>query len=240
MPIFSKLYFRMLIDKFNMSVKIKRSSEDRGGKIMRTKTLLLALAICAVSASAFAKKTPKDDFKVVYDEVADITMITHVNMGLKDKGNYNLQSYASTLSECENIRMCIADKSLCMFADYQHNTDWLYMESIVFLDGNGGRLEINNGSRQDKVKHVVEKNAISQAFTKGLIGEDLTNETVVRESYMAILNVESADRLFDILQAEKPTVSFVGKNGRTGKLVIKPKVKDAMLATIEKWRSMGE
>lgn len=210
---------------------------------MKTKFVLVVCALCALSVSAFAKKTPKkssseNDFKVVYDDVADITMITHVNMELNNKGNYNLQSYASTLSECENIRMCIADKSLCMFADYQHNTDWLYMESLVFLDGQGGRLEINDGSRRDKVEHTVEKNAINSVFTKGLIGEDLTNETVVRESYMAILDGETAGKLSDILQAEKPTVSFVGKNGRTDKLVIKPKVKSAMIATIEKWRSL--
>lgn len=209
---------------------------------MKNKFVLAVCVICALSFSAFAKRnakrTPKDDFKVVYDDVADITTITHVDMKLKARGDYNLQSRASTLSECENIRMCIADKSLCMFADYQHNTDWIYMESIVFLDGQGGRLVINNGSRRDKVEHTVEKNAINSVFTKGLVGEDLTNETVVRESYMAILDSETADKLSDILQAEKPTVSFVGKNGRTDKLVMKPKVKAAMIATIEKWRSL--
>lgn len=212
---------------------------------MKTKFVLFVCALCVLSVSAFAKKSSKkavdeDGFKTVYDDVADITMITHVNMELKDKGNYNLQSLANSLSECENIRMCIAEKVLTVFADYRHNTDWLYMESIVFLDGKGGRLEINNGSRRDKVEHVIEKNAISSTFTKGFLGEDLTNETVVRESYMAILDGETAGKLSDILQAEKPTVTFVGKNGRTDKLIIKPKVKSAMIATIEKWRSLQE
>lgn len=210
---------------------------------MKVKFLILVVALYAVSVSAFAKKSSKksvdeDGFKTVYDDVADITMITHVNMELKSKGNYNLQSLSSSLSECENIRMCIAEKVLTIFADYQHNTDWLYMESLVFLDGKGDRLEISNGSRRDKVEHVIEKNAINSVFTKGLIGEDLTNETVVRESYMAILDNKSADKLSEILRSEKPTVSFVGKNGRTDKLVIKPKVKAAMIATIEKWRSL--
>lgn len=212
---------------------------------MNAKFLILVVALYAVSVSAFAKKSSKksvdeDGFKTVYDDVADITMITHVNMELKSKGNYNLQSLSSSLSECENIRMCIAEKVLTIFADYQHNTDWLYMESLVFLDGKGGRLEISNGSRRDKVEHVIEKNAISSTFTKGFLGEDLTNETVVCESYMAILDGETADKLSDILHAEKPTVSFVGKNGRTDKLVIKPRVKAAMIATIEKWRTLKE
>ena len=46
------------------------------------------------------------------------------------------------------------------------------------------RLEISNGSRRDKVEHVIEKNAINSVFTKGLIGEYITNETVMRESYV--------------------------------------------------------
>lgn len=190
---------------------------------MNVKFLILAVAIYAVSISAFAKKSQKGassekDFKVVYDDVADVTRITHVDMELKDLGQpYNLKDM--TLNERENIRLCIADKFLVMYADYQHNTDWLFIESVVFLDGKGGRLKIDNGKLRKEVKNIL-------------------NQSVVRERYMAILESSAANQLHDILQTDKPTVSFVGSQYRTDKLVIKPKVKAAMVATIEKWRSL--
>lgn len=180
---------------------------------MKIKFTLVACALCALSVSAFAKKPPKDDFKVVYDDVADITMITHVDMELKSF--YNLKDNVS--GERENVRLFVSNGWLAMVADYQNN-EWLFTKSVVFLDGNGGRIKIDDGERKEEVKNF--------------------NTVFIRERYMAILDSESADKLYDILQAEKPTVVFVGKNGRTDKFVIKPKVKAAMIATIEKWRSI--
>lgn len=84
-----------------------------------------------------------------------------------------------------------------MVADYQNN-EWLFTKSVVFLDGNGGRIKIDDGERKEEVKNF--------------------NAVFIRERYMAILDSESADKLYDILQAEKPTVVFVGKNGRTDSL----------------------
>lgn len=187
----------------------------RGMNEMKIKFILVVCALYAVSVSAFAKKTPKDDFKVVYDDVSDSTRITHVNMELKSL--YNLKDNIS--GERENIRLFISNGWLAMSADYQNN-EWLFINSVVFLDGNGGRLKINNGNRKEDVKNF--------------------NTVFVRERYIAILEDVAAKQLYDILQAGKPTVTFVGSNYRTDKLDIKPKVKAAMIATIEKWRSLQE
>lgn len=190
---------------------------------MKLKLFLAVCVLCALSVSAFAKKSQKKssserDFKVVYDDVSDVTRITHVDMELKELGQpYNLRDM--TLNERENIRLCITDKLLVMYADYQHNTDWLFIESVVFLDGKGGRLKIDNGKLRKEVKNIL-------------------NQSVIRERYMKILDGTAASQLYDILQADKPTVSFVGSQYHTDKLVIKPKVKAAMLATIEYWRGL--
>lgn len=186
---------------------------------MKAKIIVAVCVALALSASAFAKRTQKDDFKVEYDDITDITTITHVDMESPFQGfqvfpDCNLKN---TLAQHENIRLAIAEKVLTMIADYEFSS-WLFIEYVVFLDGNGGRLEVNNGSRNDRI---------------------ITSQTV-RESYMAILDGETAGKLSDILKTEKPTVTFVGKNGRTDKLVIKPRVKAAMIATIEKWRTLKE
>lgn len=71
---------------------------------MKIKFTLVACALCALSVSAFAKKPLKDDFKVVYDDVEDITMITHVDMELKSF--YNLKDNVS--GERENVRLFVS------------------------------------------------------------------------------------------------------------------------------------
>lgn len=153
------------------------------------------------------------DFKTVYDDVSDVTTITHSDMELGYF--YNLKDNAS--GERENLRLSIADKSLVMVADYQ-NKDWIFINSVVLMDGKGGRLKIENGKRHEEVKNL--------------------KTVFVRERYIATLDNDSISTLRDILQSEKPAASFVGTDGRTDKLDIKPKVKAAMIATIEKWQSL--
>ena len=164
-------------------------------------------------ASTDVVSTTSGEFKTVYDDVADVTVRTHSDMELGYF--YNLRDNMS--GERENLRLSIVDRSLALTADYQ-NKDWIFINSVVLLDGKGRRLKVENGQRQEEVKNL--------------------RTVFVRECYTAIIDNESVPLLREILQAENPTVSFVGTNKRADKLDIKPKVKAAMIATIDKWQSV--
>ena len=179
------------------------------------KCFILFFAMLIVGCASTGSISTNGDFKTVYDDVSDITMITHSDMELGYF--YNLKDNIS--GERENLRLAIADKSLVMIADYQ-NKDWIFINSIVLLDGKGGRLKIENGKRKDEVKNL--------------------NTVFVRERYIAKIDNNSVSTLRDILRSEKPTASFIGTDSRTDKLDINPKVKAAMIATIEKWLSLNE
>jgi len=176
--------------------------------------LLSALLVFVGCASTnVSDSSGGDKFKTVYDDVADVTMITHEDMELGYF--YNLKDNMS--GERENIRLSIAGNNLVCVADYQYK-NWLFINSLVFLDGKGGRLKIDNGNRHEEVKNL--KNVF------------------VRERYIATLDNDSANALYDILKSDNPTVCFVGTDSRTDKLDIKGKVKSAMIATVEKWQSL--
>lgn len=154
------------------------------------------------------------DFKTVYDDVSDVTTITHKDMELGYI--YNLKDSIS--GERENIRLSIGNNNLVCIADYQYR-DWMFINGLVFLDGKGGRLRIDNGTRHEEI------NKYGTVF--------------VRERYIApLFDEESVNALYNILKSDKPMVSFVGTDSRTDKMRIKPNVKSAMLATIEKWQSL--
>lgn len=168
-----------------------------------------------INCTSTSNVSPNGDFKTVYDDVADVTITTHPDMELGYF--YNLKD--SVTGERENLRLVIANKSLIMIANYQ-NKDWLFISSIVFLDGKGGRLEIKGGERSDEV----------QTF----------NNTFVKEEYMVTLDNDSIASLRNILKADNPTTSFIGSKNRTAKLDIKQKVKTAMIATIENWQLLQD
>lgn len=178
---------------------------------MKSRIAFVLCALLFMGCASTGGVSTSGDFKTVYDDVADVTVITHSDMELGYF--YNLKDNMS--GERENIRLSIVDKSLVMIADYQ-DKDWIFINAVVLLDGKGGRLKIENGQRQEEVKNL--------------------RTVFVRERYTAIISNESVSALRDILQSENPTVSFVGVDRRTGKLDIKPKVKAAMIATIEKWQ----
>lgn len=176
--------------------------------------LLSALLVFIGCASTnVVDSSSGDNFKTVYDDVADVTMITHKDMELGYF--YNLKDNIS--GERENIRLSIIGSNLVCIADYQYK-DWMFINSLVFLDGKGGRLKIDNGNRHEEVKNL--KNVF------------------VRECYIATLDDDSVNALYNILKSDNPTVSFVGTDSRTDKLDIKKNVKSAMIATVEKWQSL--
>jgi hypothetical protein len=170
-------------------------------------SVLLVFISCA--STNFSESNKTGEFKTVYDDIADITFITHTDMELGYF--YNLRD--NLLGERENIRLYIADNSLVMVADYQF-VQWAFINSIVLLDGKGGRLEITDGTRSGD---VISGNAL-------------------RERYVVVLDNDKPQVLLSILQSEKPTITFIGSKYRTDKMQIKPKVKAAMIATIEKWQ----
>lgn len=178
--------------------------------------LLLALLVFVGCGSTnVADSSSGDNFKTVYDDVADVRMITHEDMELGYF--YNLKDNMS--GERENIRLSITGNNLVCIADYQYK-DWLFINSLVFLDGKGGRLKIDNGNRHEEVKNL--------------------KKVFVRERYIATLDNDSANALYNILKSDSPTVSFVGTDSRTDKLEIKKNVKSAMIATVEKWQSLKQ
>ncbi|SKA11134.1 hypothetical protein SAMN02745152_02215, partial [Treponema berlinense] len=159
----------------------------------------------------------KDEFKTTYDEVEDITFITHKDM---QKGAfYNLKDSAT--GERENISLYISDKSLTIWADYQNN-DWMFIDGIVFLDADSNRLKIDYGKRTES---DVKTGAIKNVY--------------VREDYGAIIKEEDISNLENILSSSKVYVAFLGKKN-TKKMELKAKYIKAMQATIEKWKSINE
>ena len=122
---------------------------------MKNQFLLFVCALYVFSFSVFAKASSSkktsnhDDFETVYDDVTDATRITHSDMELSYL--YNLKDSLS--GERENIRLLIINGWLAMTADYQ-NRNWLFIDSVVFLDGKGGRLKIADGKQNGEVNKM--------------------------------------------------------------------------------------
>ncbi len=168
-------------------------------------SLLVGCASTNVDVSSDGK------FKTSYDDIVDATFIVHDDMELGYF--YNLKDNIS--GERENVRLYISNKNLVVEADYQ-NKKWAFVNSVVFLDGKGGRLEVSDGERSSEIYAA----------------------NVLRERYVAILDGDKPHILLEILRADKPSVAFVGTKYRTDKLEIKRATRSAMIATIEKWRSI--
>lgn len=172
--------------------------------------LLISFSFCFAASS-------KDEFKTTYDEIEDVTFITHKDM---QKGAfYNLKDSAT--GERENISLYISGKSLTIWADYQNN-DWMFIDGIVFLDANNNRLKIDYGNRTDS---DVKTGAVKNVY--------------VREDYGAILKDEDITNLEKLLSSSKVYVAFTGKKN-TKKMELKIKYIKAMQATIKKWKSINE
>ncbi len=181
------------------------------------KKLVASIVLLFITFSFCFAASSKDEFKTTYDEVEDVTFITHKDM---QKGAfYNLKDSAT--GERENISLYISDKSLTIWADYQNN-DWLFIDGIVFLDADSNRLKIDYGKRSDS---DVKKGGLKNVY--------------VREDYGAILKEEDISNLEKLLSSQKVYVAFLGKKN-TKKMELKAKYIQAMQATIEKWKSLNE
>ena len=181
------------------------------------KKLVASIVLLCITFSFCFSAPSKDEFKTTYDEVEDITFITHKDM---QKGAfYNLKDSAT--GERENISLYISDKSLTIWADYQNN-DWMFIDGIVFLDADSNRLKIDYGKRTES---DVKTGAIKNVY--------------VREDYGTIIKEVDISNLENILSSSKVYVAFLGKKN-TKKMELKAKYIKAMQATIEKWKSINE
>lgn len=178
-------------------------------KTFLTSVLYILVCLVTINANQAKSKNNKDgDFNTVYDDVYDSTTVTHKD--LKPMGLFSI----GNLSGGHNIRLYISNNALIMYVDY--NSSWLlYIQSLVFLNDKGERFEITDG------RHSV--NVVSSGYN---------------EYYIKALTGDTLKKFEDILHSSKITVSFLGKHGRTDKLKIKPKIKNAMIATIDKWREL--
>lgn len=147
------------------------------------------------------------NFKTVYDDVEDVTTITHKNMEY-NMGFYNIKDNIS--GERENIRLYINNNTLIMAAIYQFSS-WAFIEKLTFLNDGGSRCVIK----------------ISQHNREVLSG------SAVREYLYTALTESETAALKEVLSGSNPVVVFSGTKTRSDKLKIKPKVSAAMLETIE-------
>ena len=147
------------------------------------------------------------NFKTVYDDVDDVTTITHKNMEY-NMGMYNLRD--NILGERENVRLYISNNVLILAAIYQYSS-WAFIEKLTFLNDNGSRCVIKIG------KH----------------NREVLSGSAVREYLYSALTESETATLKEVLSGSNPVVVFSGTKSRTDKLKIKPKVSSAMLETIE-------
>lgn len=152
------------------------------------------------------------NFKTVYDDVDDVTTITHKNMEY-NMGLYNLRD--NILGERENVRLYISNNVLILAAIYQYSS-WAFVEKLTFLNDSGARCVVKIG------KH----------------NREVLNGSAVREYLYSALIETAAAELKEVLSGSNPVVVFSGTKARSDKLKIKPKVSSAMLETIEYFENM--
>lgn len=163
--------------------------------------------LCFCSLSFAANK--KGLFITKYDDVKDVTYITHKSMQIGFL--YNLRD--SITGERENLRLYIMNNNLVLSVNYQYR-NWAFFKTAVFL-GNGSRLTFNFDQR---ISNVI-------------------SGTVLREQYDYIMNDDDIDRLFNLLSAGVVNIAFIG-DYTTDKMKIPAKVSAAMIDTIKKYKEL--
>ena len=152
------------------------------------------------------------NFKTSYDDVEDVTTITHKDLEY-NMGWYNIKESLS--GERENIQLYINNNALIMAAIYQFST-WAFVEKLTFLNDNGSRCVIKIS------KH----------------NREVLSGSAVREYLYSALTESETAALKEVLSGPNPVVVYSGTKSRTDKLKIKPKVSAAMIETIEYFENM--
>ena len=158
------------------------------------------------------EKTVEGDFVVSYDSIKDVTYYTHKALEIKCNSEFqNLRNIF--LGENENISDYFADTSILLDMSY-HNTDWIFTESIIFLDDKNNRLVIDYGKRT---------------------ADEVITANRVFERYVAELSEIDFSKIREMAQHTKLYCVFSGSKGRTDKLEIKDAQKSAIIKTFEKY-----
>lgn len=151
-------------------------------------------------------------FITEYDDVRNVTRITHENM--KIGSFYNLRD--SITGERINLRVYISNNNLVLSSNYQYK-NWSFFKTVVFLC-NGSRVAFDFDKRFSNV----------------------VSGSIVREQYDYIMNDADIDSLYNLLSAGAAEVAFIGDSSNTDKLKISKKVSSAMIETINKYKELNK
>ena len=169
------------------------------------KKLFLILFCAALIGCASNNVTSDGAFITKYDDVTGVTETIHKD--LQVGSFYNLRD--NLAGEREHVMLTITNGKLMLGVLYQYNK-WAFLTSAVFISG-GERLEIKLDNRSTNV----------------------VSGDVVREGYAVALSDEEIEKLGALLQNDSVYIAFIGDKYTTDKIAVKPKIRDALRATLE-------
>lgn len=172
--------------------------------------LFSAFFFSCVSSSSIISKDGA--FSTEYDDIRNVTFITHENM--KIGTFYNLRD--SITGERINLRLYISNNNLVLSSNYQYK-NWSFFKTVVFLC-NGSRVAFDFDKRFSNV----------------------VSGSIVREQYDYIMNDADIESLYNLLSAGAVEVAFIGDNSNTDKLKISKNVSSAMIETINKYKELNK
>ena len=167
--------------------------------------LFLCLFCLALVGCASTKSDGSSPFITEYDDVTGVTETIHKD--LRVGSFYNLRD--SITGEREHVLLSITNGQLMLGVLYQYNS-WAFFNTAVFI-ADGKRLEIALGDRSTNV----------------------VSGDVVREGYSVAIPDDTAAKLAEILQSNNVYIAFIGDKYTTDKIAVKPKIRDALRATLE-------
>ena len=177
--------------------------------------LFVGLFIISCASNSGIERKTEGEFTVLYDSVDVVTYYTHKDLEIK--GNSEFQNLRNSfLGENENLSLYIANKSILLDMSY-YNPNWLFTDSIIFLDGDNNRMVIDYGKRT--------------------VNEVITSSRI-HECYVAQLSEADINKFREMAQHTKLYCVFSGSKRRTDKLEIKEAQKSAILKTFEKYDTL--
>mgnify|MGYP000219601207 CR=1 FL=1 len=177
--------------------------------------LFVGLFIISCASNSGIERKTEGEFTVLYDSVDVVTYYTHKDLEIK--GNSEFQNLRNSfLGENENLSLYIANKSILLDMSY-YNPNWLFTDSIIFLDGDNNRMVIDYGKRT--------------------VNEVITSSRI-HERYVAQLSEADISKFREMARHTKLYCVFSGSKRRTDKLEIKEAQKSAILKTFEKYDTL--
>ena len=170
--------------------------------------LFSAFFCSCVSSTSIVSKDGA--FITEYDDIRNVTFITHENM--KIGTFYNLRD--SITGERINLRLYISNNNLVLSSDYQYR-NWAFFKSVVFLC-NSSRVVFDFDNRSSYI----------------------VSGSIVREQYDYIMNAADIESLYNLLSAGAVEVAFIGDKSNTGKLKISEKISSVMIETINRYKEL--